>query len=249
MSYDIFSRYYDSLTDNVDYEKRADSICRLLSFCGVSDGILLELGCGTGSLTAQLAARGFDVIGVDTSVGMLNTAREKCAPFGSRVLLLQQDMQALDMFGTVRACVCALDGLNHLPDAAAVRRAIAGVSLFMEPGGAFVFDVNTIYKHREVLADNAFVIENDTVFCTWQNALQPDDSVEITLDFFEETADGTYERSWEQFTERAYPLSEIAGWLEDAGFEVFGIYDDLRDAPANDRTERAVFLARKKETP
>ncbi|MBQ6267604.1 MAG: methyltransferase domain-containing protein [Clostridia bacterium] len=246
MAYDTFARFYDSLTDNVEYEKRAAFVCRLLSFCGIPNGILLELGCGTGSLTALLADRGYDVIGVDTSVGMLNAAREKCAPLGSRVLLLQQDMQALDLFGTVRACVCALDGLNHLPDAAAVRRTFAGVSLFMEPGGAFIFDVNTVYKHRAVLADNAFVIENDDVFCTWQNALQPDDSVEITLDFFEEAADGTYERSWEQFTERAYPLPEIAAWLEEAGFEVCGIYDDLNDAPAGETTERATFLARKK---
>ena len=249
MAYDAFARYYDSLTDNVEYEKRAAFVCRLLSFCGISDGLLLELGCGTGSLTALLAERGFDVIGVDTSVGMLNAARAKCAPLGDKVLLLRQDMAALDLFGTVRASVCALDGLNHLPDRDALRRTFEGVALFTEPGGAFVFDVNTVHKHRAVLANNAFVIENDTVFCAWQNALQPDDSVEITLDFFEETADGTYERSWEQFTERAWPLAELSALLEAAGFEVLGIYDDLTDAPAGETTERATFLARKKATP
>lgn len=246
MSYDIFSEFYDSLTDNVEYKKRADYFCRLLSLCGVSSGILLDLGCGTGSLSVEMAERGFDVIGVDSSVGMLGAAREKCFERGADVLLLNQSMDSLDLYGTVDAAVCVLDSLNHLPDENAVKKTFAGVSLFMNPGGAFAFDVNTIYKHKNILADNAFVYESDRVYCVWQNRFnEADNSVDIDLDFFEEE-DGAYYRSGESFTEKAYSLEDISLWLSEAGFEIIGIFDDMTLEPVKADTQRAVFAARKK---
>lgn len=246
MSYDIFSKFYDTLTDNVEYKKRADYFCRLLSMCGVNDGILLDLGCGTGSMSIEMAQRGFDVIGVDSSIGMLNAARAKCFESGKQVLLLNQKMQELDLFGTVKAAVCVLDCINHLPSADDVKKAFGKVALFTEPGGAFAFDVNTPYKHKNVLGDNAFVFETDDFFCTWQNNYDPDDgSVEIELDFFEEE-DGAYYRSTETFTERAYELDDISEWLEQAGFEIIGIFDDMTVEPVKPDSQRAVFIARKK---
>ncbi len=246
MSYDIFSRFYDSLTDNVEYEKRADYFCRLLSLCGITGGILLDLGCGTGSMSIEMAKRGFDVIGVDSSVGMLNEARRKCFESGKDILLLNQNMQEIDLFGTVDAAICVLDGINHLPSFDEVKRTFEKVSLFMNPGGIFAFDVNTLFKHEKILADNAFIYELDGMFCTWQNSFnQGDGSVDIDLDFFEEE-DGVYYRSSESFTERAYELDEIKQWLEDAGFEITGIYDDMTLESIKPDTQRAVFSARKK---
>lgn len=246
MSYDVFSGFYDSLTDNVEYEKRADYFCRLLSLCGAKEGILLDLGCGTGSMSVEMANRGFDVIGVDSSIGMLNAAREKCSGYGGKILLLNQEMQNIDLFGTVDAAICVLDGINHLPSAGDVKKTFEKVSLFMNPGGAFVFDVNTLYKHEFVLADNAFIYETEGVFCAWQNNYDPEDgSVDIELDFFEEE-DGVYYRSSESFSEKAYELDEIKKMLEESGFEVMGIYDDMTLDPVKANTERAVFSARKK---
>lgn len=246
MSYDIFSRFYDSLTDNVEYEKRADYFCRLLSLCGITGGILLDLGCGTGSMSIEMAKRGFDVIGVDSSVGMLNEARRKCFESGKDILLLNQNMQEIDLFGTVDAAICVLDGINHLSSSDEVKRTFEKVSLFMNPGGIFAFDVNTLFKHEKILADNAFIYELDGMFCTWQNSFnQGDGSVDIDLDFFEEE-DGVYYRSSESFTERAYELDEIKQWLEDAGFEITGIYDDMTLESIKPDTQRAVFSARKK---
>ncbi len=246
MSYDDFSRFYDLLTDNVEYEKRADYFCRLLSMCGITDGILLDLGCGTGSMSLAMAERGFDVIGIDSSVGMLNAAQQKMFESGKQMLLLNQTMEDLDLYGTIDCAICVLDGINHLSCADAVKAAFSKVSLFMNKGGAFAFDVNTLYKHRNVLADNVFVYEPDGVYCVWQNSFdESDSSVEITLDFFEEE-DGVYYRSGESFVERAYELSEIKLWLEEAGFEVAGIYDDLTLDAVRDDSERAVFLAKKK---
>ena len=246
MSYDDFSRFYDLLTDNVEYEKRADYFCRLLSMCGITEGILLDLGCGTGSMSLAMADRGFDVIGVDCSVGMLNAAQQKMFESGKRMLLLNQSMEELDLYGTVDCAVCVLDGINHLDGEEAVKAAFAKVSLFMNKGGAFAFDVNTLYKHKNILADNVFVYEPEGVYCVWQNNLnEADGSVDITLDFFEEE-DGVYYRSGESFTEKAYELSDIKLWLEQSGFEVVGIYDDLTFNSVRADSERAVFLAKKK---
>lgn len=246
MSYDNFSDFYDLLTDNVEYEKRADYFCRLLSMCGIKDGILLDLGCGTGSMSVQMAKRGFDVIGVDSSVGMLNAARQKVYESGAEILLLNQNMQEIDLYGTVDCAICVLDGINHLGGKADVKRTFEKVSLFMNPGGAFAFDVNTIYKHKNILADSVFVYEPDDLFCVWQNNYDPaDNSVDITLDFFEEE-DGVYYRSCESFAEQAYELDDIKRWLEEAGFEVVGTFDDMTTDPVKPETERAVFLAKKK---
>jgi ubiquinone/menaquinone biosynthesis C-methylase UbiE len=246
MSYDDFSRFYDLLTDNVEYEKRADYFCRLLSMCGIEEGILLDLGCGTGSMSVKMAERGFDVIGVDSSIGMLNAAQQKMFESGKHMLLLNQNMQEIDLYGTVDCAICVLDGINHLDSAEDVRKTFEKVSLFMNQGGAFAFDVNTVYKHKNVLADNVFVYEPDGLFCVWQNSFnETDNSVEISLDFFEEE-DSVYYRSSESFAERAYELGDIKKWLEDSGFEVMGIYDDLTTDEVKSDSERAVFLARKK---
>ena len=245
MSYDDFSRFYDLLTDNVEYEKRADYFCRLLSLCGIKEGILLDLGCGTGNMSFAMADRGFDVIGVDSSVGMLNAAQQKMFESGKRILLLNQNMQEIDLYGTIDCAVCVLDGINHLANENEVKQTFAKVSLFMNKGGAFAFDVNTIYKHKNVLADNVFVYEPENVYCVWQNNYnEKDNSVDISLDFFEEE-DGVYYRSSENFTEKVYELSDIKNWLEESGFEVVGIYDDMTTDDFKPDSERAVFLARK----
>lgn len=246
MSYDNFSRFYDLLTDNVEYEKRADYFCRLLSLCGINGGILLDLACGTGSISVEMAKKGFDVIGVDSSIGMLNAARQKTYESGEQILLLNQSMDDIDLFGTVDCAVCVLDSINHLADEKQVKRTFEKVSLFMNPGGAFAFDVNTLYKHKNVLADNTFVYDLDELYCVWQNNFNAaDGSVDISLDFFEED-DGAYYRSYESFTEKAYDLADIEKWLEEAGFEIVGIFDDMTTEKAHPETERAVFLAKKK---
>lgn len=245
MAYDIFARFYDSLTENVGYKKRADYFCRLLSSCNEQKGILLDLACGTGTLSIEFAKRGYDVIGVDCSVGMLSEARRKCAEAGQNILLLCQNAAELDLYGTIDFAVCALDSINHFSGADEVQTAFDRLSLFMNKGGAFVFDVNTVYKHKNILADNSYIYDFDDVFCAWQNTLNDDMSVDISLDFFSPAQNGLWERSTEEFTERAYPLEELEKMLVKSGFSVSGIYDDLTLDPVGPDSERAVLLARK----
>ena len=228
---------------DADYPARAEYYLKLLSDNGVSSGILLDLGCGTGTMSLLMDSSGYDVIGVDSSVEMLNIAREKAA--SKNILLLNQPMEELDLYGTVDCAISVLDCINHLEGKDAVKEAFAKVSLFMNPGGVFVFDVNTVYKHREILADSCFITETDEVFCAWQNSLNGDDSVDIALDFFENIG-GDYRRSSEFFTEYAYKTDEIKEMLEEAGFDIIGVYDDMSFENVREDSERAVFAARKR---
>ena len=244
--YGAFAAYYDALMQDAAYERRFAAYHALLCRYGVSDGILLDLACGTGSLSVAFAACGYDVIGVDASAEMLMLAQQKAARRKRDVLFLCQPMQQLDLYGTVRGTVCALDSLNHLTAKADVAETIRRVALFTEPDGLFVFDVNTVYKHRCVLADNTFVLETQDVYCVWQNAYRSkDDSVRVTLDFFEKEGD-VYVRSSEEFRERAYETDWLCSVLEQNGFAVREILAEDAVSPPGADTQRILFAAQKK---
>jgi ubiquinone/menaquinone biosynthesis C-methylase UbiE len=244
--YGVFSRYYDRLTENVEYKERADYIRTLLSAFGVNGGTVIDLACGTGSILFELLELGFDVIGIDASPEMLSIAHQKAFEKDiSPPLLLCQRMQELDLYGTSEAAVCILDSINHLTDPKDVQNTFKGLHFFLEPGGIFIFDVNTLYKHREVLGNNTFVQEYDDVFCVWQNSYDDSEkTVDINLDFFEER-NGVYLRSSESFTERAYSLEDLKSWLSKAGFEVLAVYDDMSTKPICATSQRAVFVTKR----
>ena len=241
MSYSSFGGVYDLLTENIDYNKISGTICSLLRENGTGKGLLLDNACGTGTLSILLAKAGFDVIGADASEEMLSVAMEKAAKNEVNILFLNQDMTELDLFGTINACVCTLDSINHLDNFEDVKKAFKKVSLFLEKGGVFIFDANTVYKHRQVLADNIFVYDTESVYCVWQNE-SDGDKVNISLDFFTENADGSFNRTGEFFTETAYELDRLKNALEECGFSVKNIYDDYTLSPVNEKTERAVFV-------
>lgn len=248
MSYTCLAAYYDSLTEDVDYKVRSAYISNFFFRYGIKDGILLDLACGTGRMGIALAGQGYDVIGVDASPEMLCQAQENAAQSGcTGILFLCQRMEELDLYGTVRGCVCSLDSINHLPDEAAVLRTFQKVSLFMEPGGIFIFDVNTIYKHRAVLGNQTFVYDADQVYLVWQNAYDPlTHTVDITLDFFERTGDAYY-RETETFAERAYSQEQLLHLLRDSGFEVLHVLDELTEDAPREESQRLYFIARKLE--
>ncbi|MBR3094941.1 MAG: methyltransferase domain-containing protein [Clostridia bacterium] len=211
---------------------------------------MLDLACGTGTLTALLAQRGYDVIGADASPEMLAVASEKLAAAGADAVLLCQKMEELDLYGTIDAAVCTLDSLNHITDEAAFREALRRAALFMNDGGVFLFDVNTPYKHEHVLGDNTFVYDLDEVFCVWQNAYDPETkTTDVTLDLivYDEEND-CYDRATEQFSERAYDLADIRRWLEENRFEVLCVLDEAGRRPVKDNDERALFVCKKHGT-
>lgn len=247
MSYGVFSEFYDALTANVSYDTVSQVLSSLLTRYGKSRGLLLDLACGTGSVSVRLAEKGYEVIGVDLSPEMLSEAQNKAFTAGQNILFLCQDMTALDLYGTVDAAVCTLDGLCHLPNEESVQAALRKVSLFMNPGGVFLFDVNSVYKHRAVLGNNTFVYDTDDVYCVWQNTLLSDGvTVQMDLDFFEPVSDaGDYVRQSERFTERAYPRETLEAMLKKAGFTVLDVFDGYSGKPAHDTSERLLFAVRK----
>ena len=244
--YGDFAYYYDVLTENVDYESRCDYIFNLLADNGVGKGILLDLACGTGSLSMLLGEKGYEVIGVDASEEMLSVAQEKRYESEADVIFLCQKMEELDLFGTINAAVCTLDSINHVTDEEKVREIIRRVSLFMEDKGIFLFDVNTPYKHRAVLGNNTFVYDMDEIYCVWQNETDENMLTSVSLDIFErDEEEDTYYKYSEQFQERGYELSFLEELLKENKFELIGIYEEMTTDPVKDNTERAVFVARK----
>jgi len=243
MSYGVFARYYDALTENVDYPAKAKFIHDVLNRYKPGCSLVVDLACGTGSLSLELASLGFDLIAVDGSPDMLSVA---CMKENRGVQFLCQKLNKLDLYGTADAMVCTLDSINHITDEKVLLEAFRRVSLFLEPDGVFLFDANTPYKHRHVLGDNVYIYDTDEVYCVWQNRLLDDDYTEISLDFFEPDEDGAYFRSSESFLERAYSREQLSDMLDRAGFAIVEEFDDYTDARLSAETQRVVYVCRKK---
>lgn len=244
-SYISFAEFYDGLTENVNYKDRCKYILDIFRNLNHNTGKTLDLACGTGSLTLELAKNNVDVFGVDASEDMLCQAQFKAAQAEKNILFLCQEMQSLDLYGEIDTCICTLDSINHLTSEKDVLNTFKSVSKFLRKSGYFLFDVNTPYKHREILADNTFVYDTDEVFCIWQNTLLENDTVEIFLDFFEEDQTGKYIRTSESFFERAYSHMEIINMLNEAGFELVDYYGDMTFEKPKEDEQRVIYVARK----
>ncbi len=246
-AYSDFACVYDRLMHDVDYKARTDYILRLFNKYGKKPTLLLDLACGTGGFSVQMAKRGIEVIGVDMSEEMLGIARENSANSGTDVLFLCQRAEELDLYGTVDGAICCMDSLNHITDIKALEKAIAKVSLFLEEDCLFIFDVNTVYKHQKVLGDNTFVIDEEGIYCVWQNEYDTDTkTTNIMLDFFVEQEGGEYERFGEEFCERAYTREELSKILEQCGLTLLAVFGDMTEQAAKDCCEREIYIAKKK---
>lgn len=239
--YHIFSQFYDNLTFNVDYKKRADYIQSVFSLFGHEWGLSLDLACGTGSLTVELKKRGVDIYGIDGSYDMLSQAMDKAYDAGLDMLFLCQQMESIDLYGTIDTCICTLDSLNHITEKRKLQQVFDRVALFMNAGGFFLFDVNTVYKHQHILENNTFVYDTGDVYCVWQNSLRENNIVSIGLDIFEREGE-SYRRHSEHFKERAYGIEELREMLEKSGFTVRAVYNDMSTDPLSENADRAIFV-------
>ncbi len=245
MAYNEFAYFYDEFNGEADYEALYAQVKARLDAHGITSGILADLGCGTGELTLMLAQAGYDMIGIDQSEEMLCVVRDKAEQLGlsGGLLLLQQDLCALDLYGTIRGAVSTFDTLNHIPD---LDKAIANAAFFMEKGGVFLFDMNTPYKHQAVLGENVFTFEEEDARCVWRNHYDPDARrVTITVDIdYQETG----EHFHEEFFEYTYTLAEITAALEKNGFTLESVCDGESFGPLTEESERYFFCAVKNYT-
>lgn len=245
MSYTALGAVYDRFTADVDYKSLAGYVSELLRRAGVGDGILLDLACGTGTLSFELARLGYDVIGADCSEEMLMQAQSKLYSgefSGNPPQFILQDMRELDLFGTIRACVSTQDSLNHITDEGELAEVLRRVSLFTEPGGALVFDMNTKSKF-EKMDGSAFVDEDSDALCLWRVAGK-DGLYEYTVDVFER-AKSAWRRSSEVFFERYYAPERVTELLRDAGFTEVEIFGERSFERPKEDEDRIFFLARK----
>lgn len=246
-AYEKFAQVYDLFMDNIDYEEWVDYITDHLKKYGIEDGLVLELGCGTGTMTGLLADRGYDMIGVDNSGEMLAEAMEKRMESGQDILYLQQNMQEFELYGTVRAIVSVCDSLNYITEREELLQVFRLVNNYLDPEGLFLFDMNTIHKYRDILGDTTIAENRDEGSFIWDNSYDPENGLNIyELAVFLPREDGLYEKAEEVHCQKAYSQEEIEELIREAGMELLEVYDAYTGRPAADDSERLFFIAREK---
>ena len=236
--YKIFAEYYDRLTENAQYKARAEYVSGF--FSADNNGSLLDLACGTGTLDVHFSEMGYSVTGIDMSEEMLEAAAEKGI---DNAVFVKGDITDFALPYKVDSCVCSLDSLNHLKDIGEVEKCFKCAAEALNKDGVFVFDVNTPYKHKNILADNAFVFDEDDFFLSWDNEYLGENTTRILLDFFVFNGE-SYDRYSEEIIEKAYEIDELKSTLKD--FEIVGIYDDMSFDEQKADSERIYFVCKRK---
>jgi SAM-dependent methyltransferase len=231
--------------DDVPYDLWCEYICGVLRENGIDDGPVLDLGCGTGALTRRMAKAGYDMTGADASPDMLQEAMMNSGEEAD-ILYLLQPMQELDLDGSVRAVISACDCINYILDPEDLKEAFRRIYATLEPGGVFIFDINTDWKYTNLMGENTFAESRDEGAFIWENYYDEESGInEYDLTLFIPDPDGRFTRYTETHFERNYAIPEMEEMLENAGFTVVGIYDDYTKNPLRDDSERAVFVAKK----
>lgn len=249
MIYDLIAPIYDRINEEIDYSAWADFIERIVkhNYTAGKPELVLDLGCGTGRMTLELAKRGYDMTGIDYSVEMLDAARERSldAGFDGKILWLSQDMRSFELYGTVDVTVSCLDTVNHLTSPKDLKQCFSLVHNYLIPNGLFIFDVNGKGKFENVYADRSYVMEEEGSVCIWQNYYNEKSRLcDFYITLFAADEDGRYERYDETQRERMYTIKSLKGFLADCGFEFIGAYSDYYFSEASDGDERIYFVAK-----
>lgn len=244
-AYTDFARVYDELMDETPYMEWCRWIVSRLWENGIRDGLVLDLGCGTGNLTELLYTAGYDMIGVDASADMLEQAVRKKEEANIDVLYLMQEMEAFELYGTVRAVVCCCDCINYLTEPEALLRCFKLVNNYLDPGGLFLFDFNTVHKYRDEIGDAVIAENREDCSFIWENTYDEDSRMnEYDLTLFMREADGRYGKHTETHMQRGYELAEIKELLERAGLRFEGAFDDYTEKEPDEKSGRIVVCAR-----
>ena len=246
-AYTSFARVYDTFMDNIPYEEWAVYLTGLLNEYGVNDGLVLDLGCGTGNMTELLAKEGYDMIGVDNAEEMLEIAMEKREKSGHDILYLLQDMREFELYGTVRAVVSVCDSVNYIDEEEDLTEVFRLVNNYLDPGGVFIFDFNTLYKYREILGDRTIAENREDCSFIWDNYYYEEERInEYELSIFIREKENLFRRYEEIHFQRGYTLDEMIRMIKDSGLEFVTAYDAFtREAPKED-SERIYVIAREK---
>ena len=244
-AYEKFAQVYDLFMDNIDYEGWAEYVTDRLREYEITDGLVLELGCGTGTMTGLLAGKGYDMIGVDNSEEMLGEAMEKRAESGHEILYLEQDMREFELYGTVRAIVSVCDCMNYILEPEDLTEVFRLVNNYLDPGGVFIFDMNTEYKYREIMGDSTIAEDRDDSSFIWDNQYDEEEQINIyDLSIFVREDGDLFRKYHETHYQRAYSLEEVKSAIHEAGMEFVAAYDAFTKNPPRKDSERVYVIAR-----
>ena len=247
-AYTSFASVYDTFMDNIPYKEWAEYLVGLLKEYGIHDGLVLDLGCGTGNMTELLATSGYDMIGIDNAEDMLEIAKGKRAESGHDILYLLQDMREFELYGTVKAIVSICDSINYITEEEELLEVFRLVINYLDPKGIFIFDFNTVYKYSEVLGNQTIAEDRDECSFIWDNYYYEDEQIneyELSL-FIKETDSDLYRKYQETHFQKAYDLETIKGLIERSGLEYITAYDAFtKDAPTK-TSERIYVVARER---
>lgn len=247
-AYTSFAEVYDMFMDNVPYERWAAFLCSYLKKHGIADGLVADLGCGTGKMTRLMARSGYDMIGVDNSMEMLEIARDNDS---ENILYLMQDMREFEFYGTVRAIYSACDSMNYLLEEEDILAVLRLANNYLDPGGLFLFDLNTPFKYRELLGENTFAENREEGSFIWENYFDEESEVneyDLTL-FIRESGTDSFSRFRETHYQRCYSPEQIKRMVEEAGMEFVEVMDAYSGEPLREDSEKMLFVVREKPNP
>ena len=246
--YEDFALVYDRFMDETPYEEWCQFVVGRLKQDQITDGILLDLGCGTGSMTELLAKQGYDMIGVDLSDSMLDIAMEKRAQSGHNILYLQQDMREFELYGTVRAVICLCDSLNYLLEEDDLLTTFKLVNNYLDPNGLFIFDFNTVYKYETVIGDSTIAENREDCSFIWENYYDPEEEInEYDLTIFVQEEGDTFRRFTETHLQRGYTAEQMRKLVEQAGLKILEIMDSDTGEAATETSERVYIVAKEQQ--
>lgn len=243
--YGSFAAVYDQFMDNIPYEDWHHYLLNLLQEQGIEQGIVVDLACGTGNMTVQLAADGYDMIGVDCSCEMLDIARRKCP---ENVLLLQQDMRELDLYGSAAAFVCICDGMNYILSEEDLQKVFHQAALFLDDGGVFIFDMKTEYFYRKLLGNRTITDHREDSTLIWENEYHPDSRLNeylITVYQLVDEERDLFCREEEYHVQRAYAPEQILPLIEAEGMQLQALYEVMTTKPPTNNSERIYYIIKK----
>ena len=257
-AYTNFAAVYDTFMDNIPYEEWGDYLKELLKKNQVEEGLVLDLGCGTGTMTEILAEAGYDMIGVDNSEDMLEIAMEKKEKSGHDILYLLQDMREFELYGTVKAefelygtvkaVVSICDSVNYITEEEELLEVFRLVNNYLDPKGIFIFDFNTEYKYREILGDSTIAENREECSFIWENYYYEEERIneyELSLFIREEDSD-LYRKYEETHFQKAYDLPVIQRLIEESGLEYIAAYDAFSHNAPTEESERIYIIARER---
>lgn len=247
-AYTSFASVYDTFMDNIPYEEWSKYLINILKEYNIDDGLVLDLGCGTGNMTELLAEAGYDMIGIDFSEEMLEIAMEKRAESGHDILYLLQDMREFELYGTVKAIVSICDSINYITEEEDLLEVFRLANNYLDPKGLFVFDFNTVHKYRDVMGDQTIAEDREDCSFIWNNYYYEDEQIneyELSLFIREEDSD-LYRKYQEMHYQKAYDLETIQRLVEQSGLTYITAYDAFTKNAPTSESERIYVVAQEK---